>query len=168
MGQAQDVATTDASQPPGAGGGPGGDAIEGELALELRQRLFLCAPAADEGVQGRQVEGQVRGDGGVLEVPVVRGEQVELEVLGALVAAVLGVDHAPEPEVPLGDVQVVEEAGDGRGHGQPALTRGGQRLEGQPAPVAGPDGGGKPPGGQGGEDLALEEGGGHAELQGEP
>jgi hypothetical protein len=66
-------------------------------------------------------------------VPVVWGEEIELDVLGALVSDVLAVEHHPEPEIPLGDVQVMEEAGDG--HGQPPLSLGGELLEGQPMPV---------------------------------
>ncbi len=50
------------------------------------------------------------------------------------------VEHHPEPEVPLGDVEVMEEAGHVRGHGQPLLARGGELLEGQPVPVAELDG----------------------------
>jgi len=61
----------DAELLPGAVGSvvPGRDDIEGELALEFGQGLLLGAPAADEGVQGRQVEGHVGGDSGVLEMP---------------------------------------------------------------------------------------------------
>ncbi len=64
--------------------------------------FILGAAAADEGVQGRQVEGEVRGDGRVLEMAIVGGEEIKLEVLGTLMADVFAVDHHPEPEVPLG------------------------------------------------------------------
>jgi hypothetical protein len=40
---------------------------------------------------------------------IVGGEEIELEVLGTLVADVLAVDHHPHVEIPLRDVQVVEE-----------------------------------------------------------
>ncbi len=63
-------------------------------------------------LEGGEVEGEVRRDGGVLVVPVVGREQVELEVLGTLVGHVLAIDHHVEPEIPLGDVEVVEEAAD--------------------------------------------------------
>jgi hypothetical protein len=59
-------------------------------------------------LQGRQVQRQVRGDGAVLEMAIVGGEQTELEVLGTLVANVRAADHPPGVEIPLGDVQVME------------------------------------------------------------
>ena len=65
---------------------PRRDDIESELALELGERLLLGAPAADEGVQGRTIQGQVRGDDRVLEMALVGGEEIELEVLGTRVA----------------------------------------------------------------------------------
>ena len=56
--------------------------------------VFLLRPAAaDERVQRWQPERQGGGDGVVLEVPVVGREQVELEVLRALVPDVLAIDH---------------------------------------------------------------------------
>jgi hypothetical protein len=99
---------------------------------------------------------------------IVGGEEIELEVLGTLVADVLAVDHHPQVEVPLRDVQVMEEAGDVGGHGEPALPLGGELLQGQPAPVPDLDGIGTAPGGQQAEHGTLAEGGVHAELQGEP
>ena len=63
----------------------GRDDIEGELALEFGDRLLLGAAAADEGVERRQRQRQVGGDGVVLEVPIVGSEEIELEVLRALV-----------------------------------------------------------------------------------
>src|SRR5713226_8422743 len=98
---------------------------------------------------------------------IVGGEEIELEVLGTLVADVLAVDHHPEVEIPLGDVQGMEEAGDVRGHGEPALPLGGELLERQPAPVADLDGIGTAPGGQQAEHGALAKGRVHAELQGQ-
>jgi len=66
-----------------------GDDREREFALEFGEGLLLSAAAADEVIQGGQGERQVGGDGVVLEVPVIRGEQIELEILGALVARAL-------------------------------------------------------------------------------
>src|SRR6266436_5311085 len=142
-----------------------GNDVQSELALELGDRLLLRAAAADEGVEGRQVQRQIRGDGAVLEMAIVGGEEIELEVLGALVGHVLAVDHHPQGEVPLWDGQVVEEAGDVRGHGEPALALGGELLQGQPVPVPDLDGIGTAPGGQQTKHGALAEGGVHAELQ---
>src|SRR5713101_58350 len=90
----------DAELLPGAVGPvvPRGDDVEGELTLKLGDRLLLGAAATDEGVQGWQVQGQIGGDGGVLEVPVVGGEEIELEVLGTLMADVRAVEHHAEPE----------------------------------------------------------------------
>src|SRR5206468_13107907 len=73
-------------------------------------------------------------------MPVVRGEQIELEILRALVGDVLAVDHHAEPEVPLRDVEIVEEAADLGCDGEPALAVGGQLLERQPVPIADLDG----------------------------
>ncbi len=58
----------DAELLPGAVGAVvvGGHDIEREFALEFRDGLLLRPAAADEGVQGGQVQGEVRGDGGVL------------------------------------------------------------------------------------------------------
>src|SRR5262249_47132100 len=122
--------------------------------------------AADEGVQGGQIQGEVGGDGTVLEMPIVGSEQIELEVPGTLVLDVLAVDHDPEAEVPLRDLEVMEEAGYIRGHREPALALGRQLLEGQPAPVANLDGVGTAAGGQEAQHLPLKEGRIHPELEG--
>src|SRR5713226_5894456 len=90
---------------------------------------------------------------------IVGGEEIELEVLRTLVADVLAVDHHPEVEIPLRDVQGVEEAGDVRRHGEPALPLGGELLQGQPAPVPDLDGIGTAPGSQQAEHGALAAGG---------
>src|SRR2546422_5536201 len=84
-----DVVSEDAQLLPRAVGAvvAGRDDIEGELALEFRDRLLLSPPAADERVERGQRQGQVGGDRVVLEVPVVRGEQIQLEVLGAQTCA---------------------------------------------------------------------------------
>ena len=63
--------------------------VEGKLALEFRERLLLRAAAPDERVERRERQGHVGGDGVVLEVPVVRREQIQLEVLRTLVATCL-------------------------------------------------------------------------------
>ena len=55
-----EVVGEDAELLPGAVGAvvARGDDVEGELALELGDRLLLGAAAADEGVQGGQVQGR--------------------------------------------------------------------------------------------------------------
>ena len=56
--------------------------------------IFSCAPRPEmNSYRAWQVELEVGGDGGVLEVPVIGGEEIELEVLGASVGDVLSVDH---------------------------------------------------------------------------
>src|SRR5262249_22250908 len=67
--------------------------IERELALQLGERLLLRAAPTHEGKERRQAERQVGRGGVVLEVAVVRGEQIELEILAGLVLDVLAVDH---------------------------------------------------------------------------
>ncbi len=98
-------------------------------------------------------------------MPVVRDEQVELEILRALVGDVLAVDHHAEPEVPLGDVEIVEEAADLGRDREPALAVGGQLLEGQPVPVADLDGVAAVPGREQTQHRGLAEGGVHADFQ---
>src|SRR5262245_24816392 len=75
-----DVVGEDAELLPGAVGAvvAGVHDIEGKLALELSDRLLLGAAAADEGVERRQRQRQVGGDGVVLEVPIVGSEEIEL------------------------------------------------------------------------------------------
>jgi hypothetical protein len=145
-----------------------GDDVQGELPFEFRDGFLLGTPAADEGVEGGQIQGQVRGDGGVLEVAVVGGEEIELEVLRALVGDVLAVNHHAEPEIPLRNAQVVKEAGDVGGHGEPPLPLSGEWLQRQPAPVTDLDRVGTAPSRQQAQDVAPEERGVHPELQGEP
>ncbi len=53
----------------------GGDDIKRELALELREGLLLGTAATDDGEEGGQAEGHVRGHSVVFEVPVVGGER---------------------------------------------------------------------------------------------
>src|SRR5215472_5557081 len=144
----------------------GGDDVEGKLPLELGEGLLLGAAAADEGIQGGQVQGEVGGDGTVLEVTIVGGEQIELEVPGTLVLDVLAVDHHAEAEMPLRDLQVVKEPGHVWGHREPALSLGRQLLEGQPAPVADLDSVGTAAGGQEAQHVPLKEGRIHPELEG--
>jgi hypothetical protein len=62
--------------------------------LDLSEGLLLGPPPADEGIQGRQAQGHVGRDGVVLEVPVVRREEIELEVLAGLVLHMLAIDPA--------------------------------------------------------------------------
>src|SRR5258708_32556697 len=69
---------------PGAVGGVviGRDDIEGAFALEFANHLLVRPSAGGKLPQGLGLELEVGGDGGVLEVPVVGAEEVELEVLG--------------------------------------------------------------------------------------
>src|SRR3989449_4679604 len=62
-----------------------GDAAEGEPAFELAVHLLVDPAPAHERPEGAAVDGLVRDDGAVLVVPVVRVEEVELEVLRRLV-----------------------------------------------------------------------------------
>src|SRR5262250_316754 len=81
-----DVVGEEAELLPGAVGAvvTGRDDLERELTLEFGDRLLLSAPAADERVERRQRQRQVGRDGVVLKVAVVGGEEIELEVPGAL------------------------------------------------------------------------------------
>ncbi len=65
--------------------------------------LEVC-DADDErrGGEGRDV---------VLEVPIVRGEKTQLEVLGGLVLGVLAIDHHTQAQIPGRDGEHVLEAG---------------------------------------------------------
>lgn len=56
----------------------------------------------------RQVQGEVVAPR-YSKWPSSGGEEVELEVLRTLVTDVLSVDHHPQMEVPLRDLQVEEE-----------------------------------------------------------
>jgi hypothetical protein len=100
-------------------------------------------------------------------VPVVRREEIELEVLGGLVLHMLAIDHHPQRQVPLRDLQVGHEPRDVGGERLPARAGLGQLLERQPAPVPDLDGIGAAASGQELETGALAEGGVHAELHGE-
>ena len=77
----------------------------------------------------------------------------------------LAIDHHAEAEVPLGNVQVVEEPGDLRGDREPALTVCRQLFEGQPAPVADLDGVATATGREQTQHGGLKERGVHAELE---
>src|SRR6059036_244056 len=164
---AGDVVSEDAELLPGAVGAivTGRDDIEGELALEFRDRLLLSTPAADEGVERWQRQRQVGRDGVVLEVPVVGSKEIELEVLRALVLNVFAVDHHPQAEIPLRDDEPVLEARHAGGQGVPVPSLGGQLLERQPAPVAHLDGIGAAPGGEQPQHIRLEKRGIHAEFE---
>ena len=129
---AGDIVGEDAELLPGAVGPvvTGRDDIERELTLEFRDRLLLSTPATDEGVERRQRQRHVGRDGVVLEVSVVGGEEIELEILRALVLDVLAVDHDPQAELPLRDGEPVLEARHARGQRVPVPALGGQLLEG--------------------------------------
>src|SRR5215831_8089734 len=74
-----EVVGEDAELLPGAVGAvvPGRDNVEGELPLELGDGLFLDPATTAKGVQGGQVQREVRGDSAVLEMAIVGGEQIE-------------------------------------------------------------------------------------------
>ena len=57
-----------------------GHHVENELALEFPVCLLLSAQAGHEGAQGDRAERLAGRDGRTLEVPVVRREEVELEL----------------------------------------------------------------------------------------
>jgi hypothetical protein len=101
-------------------------------------------------------------------VPVVRGEEIELEVLEALVLHMLAIEHHPQRQVPLRDGQVGHEPGDVGREGLPAVAGRDERLEGQPAPVPDLDGVSAAASGQQAEDVALAEGRIHPELLSAP
>src|SRR5206468_7896581 len=67
------------------------DHVEGEFALELGEGLLLRPASTGEGPQRRETQGQVRRDGRVLVVPVIGGEQIQLEVPAGLVVGELPV-----------------------------------------------------------------------------
>src|SRR5216117_2852291 len=138
-----------------------------ELKGEFGEGLLLSAAAADEVIQGGQGERQVGGDGVVLEVPVIRGEQIELEILGALVLDMLAVDHHAQPEVPWRDDELVLESRHVRRQRVPLPPLGRELFEGQPAPVADLDGVGAAAGREQPQHVALEKRGVHSEFQGQ-
>ena len=117
----------------------GRDDVERELALRLGDGL-LGPTATYERIRRGERERQVGGDSVVLEVPVVGPEQVELEVLRALMLDVRAIDHHAQPEVPWRGRERMLEAGDARGQRRPVAALGGPLLQGQPAPVADLDG----------------------------
>jgi hypothetical protein len=129
---AGDVIGQDAQLLPGTVGAivARGHDIEGEFALQFRDRLLLRPAASDEGIESRQRQRHVRGDGVVLEVSIVRREQIQLEVLRTLVADVLVVDHHAEPKLPLRDDELVLEAGHAGREGLPVASLRGHLLEG--------------------------------------
>src|SRR5438128_11403687 len=93
-----DVVGENAELLPGAVGAvvAGRDDIEGELALEFGDRLLLGAAAADEGVERRQRQRQVGGDGVVLEVPRAGSGESELEITRAPGLDGRAVGHDPQ------------------------------------------------------------------------
>ena len=110
---ADEVVRQHAELLPGAVGGVvvRGHHVERELALQLGDGLFLGAAPTHEGEQRGQAEGHIGGDGVVLEVAVIRGEEIELEVLPRGVTDVLAIDHHADVDAPLGNGQAMVEAG---------------------------------------------------------
>ena len=60
----------------------GRDDVEGELALELGDGFLLGATAADKGVEGWEVQGEIGGDGAVLEMAIVGVNRSSWKFLG--------------------------------------------------------------------------------------
>ena len=101
-------------------------------------------------------------------MPIIGGEQIQLEVPARLVVDVFPIEDHAEPEVlPLRDDQFGRVAGDAGGDRLPVATRRGDRLERQPTPVPDLDRVAALPRGEQAENPALEEGGVHPELQGD-
>ena len=78
----------------------GGHHVEGKLALEFGEGLFLRAAAGGEGPQGLRGKREIGRHRGVFEVTVVGGEQIELVILRAPMMNPLAIDHAPATPVP--------------------------------------------------------------------
>ena len=78
-----------------------GDHVEGELPFSSA-RVF-SRPPRHEGPEVRGGERLVRGHGRVLEVSIVKRQEVELEVLAGRVPYPLPGDHHAQAQVPRGE-----------------------------------------------------------------
>src|SRR5208282_737561 len=78
----------------------GGHHVEGKLALEFGEGLFLRAAAGGEVPQHLWGEAEIGRHRGVFEVTVVGGEQVELVILRALMMNPFAVNHDPQLQSP--------------------------------------------------------------------
>src|SRR5215469_2551644 len=78
----------------------GGNHIEGKLALEFGNGLFLGAATSSEVPQGLRGKGEVGRHRRVFEVTVVGREQIELVILGALMMHPFAVDHHAQLKSP--------------------------------------------------------------------
>ena len=74
------------------GVGLGGDAVEGQASLELRNGLLVVAPPTGEVPQVADCQREIAGHRGVFVVPIVGIKQVELIVLGGPVVHLLAID----------------------------------------------------------------------------
>src|SRR3989454_8485018 len=89
-----------------------GDAAEGEAALQLAVHLLVHPAPAHERPERTAVDRLVRHHGTVLVMPVVRVEEVELEVLRGLVPDVAAGEEHPAAPLPTRDLDRVLGAGD--------------------------------------------------------
>ena len=119
------------------------------LVLSWAPRPLMRAKSA-----GRMND-QVRRHDVVVEVAVVRGEDVELEIPRAPMLDMPAVEHDAEVEIPRPHVQGCLADGDAQLYGDPGPRVGGQAFERQPAPGADLDGVATSPPGQQPEDLII-------------
>src|SRR5437899_2288672 len=147
------------------GVGPGGDAAEGEPALQLAVHLLVHPTPTHERPEGSAVDGLVRSDGAVLVVPIVRVEEVELEVLRRLVPDVATVEDHPAPPLPAGDLDRVLGAGDVVGQPSPGPRLEDPPLQPKPGMKRHLDRVLRPRARQAVEDIAAEKGSIHAEFE---
>src|SRR5579871_153053 len=108
------------------------DTRESEVALDLAVDLLVHAAPAHAGPQGAAVDRLVRDDGAVFIMPVVRIEEIELEVLRRFVLDVPAVEHDSAPPLPARDVDRVLCAADGVGDAGPDVRLEHARLEPEP------------------------------------
>src|SRR5712692_3594706 len=166
----KEVVSEDADLLPGAVGAVvvGGDRIEGELAFEFGEGLLLLSSAGDEVPEVFGCEGLVGGHGGVLEVPVVGSEEIELEVFHRLVGDTATVDGDAQGQVPGRDGQLGLEAVHLAIDPDPVALSGDEGLQIQPVKEAHLDGVVSAREVEQSKDFALEKGRIHAELDGQP
>ena len=107
----------------------GRDHIQGELPLEFGLGLLLRPPASYEGPEGGGAQGLVGGHGRVLAVSIIRGEELQLEVLPGRMPDPLAVDHHPQGQPPGRQGQPDLEGTDIGGDPLPVPLGGHQRLQ---------------------------------------
>lgn len=116
------------------------DRVEGESALELPDGLLVRASAAHEVPEPSDIEAEIGGDGGVLEVPVVGIKQIELVVLPRMVPDALAIDHGPHGDSPGLEIDRVLESVDICVDSIPSFPGRDQALQIQPLPEGDLDG----------------------------